>query len=104
MDILTTLYMATGFIFAVGFIPQIITLIRDQSGAVSINITTYFTFTLCSIISFLYAWLNNGDVYFMLGTGLCTIGNSVVTGLAIAKRLQFSQQTTHPLSAMVSLS
>ncbi len=88
MDILTTLYMATGFVFAAGFIPQIRTLLKDRSGAVAINLTTCATFTICTVISFLYAWLNNGDVYFMLGSGLCAIGNGAVFLIALKRRLE----------------
>lgn len=88
MDTLTFLYTATGFIFGAAFVPQIITLLRDTSGAAAINLLTAATFTICTAISLAYAIVNNGDVYFMFGTAVCMLGNLTVFVLAALRRWQ----------------
>lgn len=88
MDTLTLLYTATGFVGAAAFVPQIVTLIKDKSGAVAINLGTYSVFTLTTLISFLYAWQNNGDLYFTLVSGVFVLGNATVFSLALKRRME----------------
>ncbi|MFZ4124786.1 MAG: hypothetical protein ACOYJ2_01780 [Rickettsiales bacterium] len=86
MDILTTLYVAAGMGFAIAFIPQIITLWRDKTGAASINLSTWAMFAACSAITLLYAIFKTDDPYFMFCASLGVIGNSVVLLLALSRR------------------
>lgn len=85
---LTTLYLVTGIIFGLAFLPQIRTLLRDQTGAASINLATWGMFAACNIIALLYVIKVNGDTYFIVTTALCAIGNLAVFGLAAYRRLQ----------------
>jgi lipid-A-disaccharide synthase-like uncharacterized protein len=87
MDTITFLYTVSGFIFGAAFIPQIKTLLHDKTGAVSISISTWIMFTLCSMITLLYAFTHNGDGYFIFCTAVCVIGNTCVLTLASFRRL-----------------
>ncbi len=102
MDILTILYTATGFIFGIAYVPQIITLLKDTSGAAAINLTTAFLFTVCSTISCAYAVVNNGDLYFVFGTAVCTIGNITVLVLALLRRWQKANESTQDITSHIA--
>lgn len=82
MDTLTFLYTATGFFTGAAFVPQIIALLKDRSGAEAVSLSSVFMFTLCSVVVCAYALVNNGDVYFVFGTAVCTVGNIAVFTLA----------------------
>lgn len=88
MDILATLYLATGIAFAIAFLPQIRMLWRDQTGAASISLASWGMFSACSVITVLYAWQVNGDPYFIATTALCAAGNLAVFSLASYRRMQ----------------
>ena len=88
MDILSLLYVAAGFVFALAFVPQVRALLRDTTGAASISLSTWALFTLCNCITLAYAIAHNGDPYFVFCTAMCTLGNMVVFGLALVRRSQ----------------
>jgi hypothetical protein len=87
MDIITLLYTLSGVMFGAAFIPQIKTLLHDKTGAVSISISTWMMFTVCSMITLLYAFTHNGDGYFIFCTVVCVIGNTCVLTLATFRRV-----------------
>lgn len=86
MELLTLAYTATGIVFGIAFIPQIRTLLRDQSGAEALNLSTWGLFTLCNLITFLYALINVHDPYFIFCSAICLIGNTMVFSLGCAKK------------------
>ncbi len=90
MDILTGLYSISGLIFGAAFVPQIVTLIKDRSGAASISLSTWIVFAVCSVISLLYACTHNGDVYFIFCSSVGVAGNLAVLMLAMMRRMQFA--------------
>ncbi len=61
MTILSALYVAASLVFALAYVPQIRTLWRDRSGAVSTNLASWAMFSAANIITFLYALQANGD-------------------------------------------
>ncbi len=99
MDILTLAYSISGLVFGAAFIPQIITLIKDRTGAASVNLSTFTLFSLCSIISTVYAIVKVGDGFLIFCTGICTLGNIIVLLLACLRRYQVyaTNANTSPL-------
>lgn len=95
MDILTILYTISGFVVAAGFIPQIVKLLSDDSEAAAMSLTALAIFSVCTIIGFLYACINNGDVFMMLDYGLCSLGETTVLLLAFIRRYQNSTHLVH---------
>jgi len=90
MDILTILYTVSGFVVAAAFIPQIIKLLDDDTGAGAMSLLALAIFANCTLIGFLYACFNNGDVFMMLDYGLCATGEFSVLFLASIRRFQHS--------------
>jgi hypothetical protein len=95
VDILSILYVAVGFVFALAFVPQIRTLLRDETGAASISLSTWGLFSACNVITLLYAIDHNGDPYFILCSAMCTMGNFAVFGLSLSRRLRANQPAAH---------
>jgi uncharacterized protein with PQ loop repeat len=87
MDLLSTLYVAAGIVFAMAFVPQIMRLIRDTTGAASLSLSAWAMFSACNAVTLLYAVFHNGNPYFILCTALCTAGNMAVFTLASVRRL-----------------
>ena len=93
MDTISTLYTISGMLFGAAFLPQIITLIRDRSGAVSTNLSTWGMFALCSLITLTYAYTHNGDIHFVFCSAIGTAGNMSIFTLGIVRRLQYAKVT-----------
>jgi lipid-A-disaccharide synthase-like uncharacterized protein len=89
MDILSILYSVSGLIFGAAFVPQILTLARDHSGAVSTSISTWLVFSLCNLVSLSYACTHSHDVCFIFCTTVGAMGNITVLVLACLRRIQF---------------
>ena len=86
MSIIQILYLAAGIIFSAAFVPQIIRLYRDTTGAASVSLLTWGLFSACNIITLLYAAQANHDGNFILTATLGTIGNLSVFGMALWRR------------------
>lgn len=94
-DTITMLYTSNGLIFGAAFLPQILSLIKDKSGAVTVNLATWGLFTLCSLVTLTYACLHNGDHHFIFCSIIAMIGNFSVLSLAAARRLQYAVAIKH---------
>ena len=97
MDILTVLYSASGLVFGIAFVPQIVRLAKDRSGAASISLSMWLVFAFCSSISLAYACAHNGDVYFIFCSSIGVVGNLTVLFLAALRRIQI---LAHPAPAL----
>ncbi len=84
------LYSANGMVFGAAFLPQIYALIKDKSGAISVNLATWSLFSTCSLITFAYAYSHNGDGHFIFCSAIGTIGNLSVLMLGTIRRLQYA--------------
>lgn len=93
MDIISLFYTFSGFLFGAAFIPQIATLIKDRSGAVSFSISSCAIFTLCSLAGLLYAITHSTDSYFIFCSFVGVGGNLSVLTLSAFRRL-------HPAKAL----
>ncbi len=99
MDTVTLLYTSNGMVFGAAFLPQIVTLIKDRSGAVSMNLATWGLFTLCSLITLVYACTHNGDNHFIFCSAIGTLGNTMIFMLGSLRRLQYSVVYGHSATA-----
>lgn len=83
---LTFLYSLGAVITAISYMPQIWRLLNDKSHADSISLQTYGLWVYATSVSFLYATLINGDIFFMLSTGCCFAGCTTITLLVLFNR------------------
>lgn len=88
MDTLSLLYSLNGMIIGAAFLPQIVALVRDQSGAVSTSITSWFIFTLVSAISLAYGVFKLHDTLFIACSAVSVAGNGIIMLLTIYRRQQ----------------
>lgn len=89
-DTITMLYTSNGIIFGAAFLPQILSLIRDKSGAVSVNLATWGLFTVCSLVTLAYACMHNGDNHFIFCSCVAMLGNLSVLSLGAMRRFQYA--------------
>lgn len=89
-DAITMLYTSNGIIFGAAFLPQILALIKDKSGSVSVNLATWGMFSLCSLVTMAYACLHNGDHHFIFCSSIALIGNFSVLLLGAMRRMQYA--------------
>ncbi|MDE3016210.1 MAG: hypothetical protein KGI29_04725 [Pseudomonadota bacterium] len=92
MDTLSALYSLNGLIVGAAFLPQVITLLKDRSGAVAISISSYLIFNVIGLISLAYGVLKLHDALFIFYCVISVVGNLVVLGLAIYRRWQTVMQ------------
>lgn len=90
MDTITLLYSANGLIFGAAFLPQIMTLIKDKSGAASTTLSTWCMFSVCSLVTLIYACTHNGDSHFIFCSAIGTIGNISILMLGGIRRMQYA--------------
>ena len=80
------LYSVAGPLGALAYLPQIVTLFKDQSGAKSTSLITWFMWVVALTITTVYAGLVNGDSNFLLASGSSLTGTVLVFLLASFKR------------------
>ena len=86
MSLLTFLYTASSFCVALSFIPQILTLMKDRSGAEAINLGTVTVWDAASIIALIYAIVVVGDSSFIMVSLVFAFGNTAILTLALFNR------------------
>ena len=92
MDTLTLLYTFGNLVFCLAFIPQILTLAKDRSGATSTNLSTWTMFTFYAAATLAYAIFKNGDAVFIFSSSTCFVGDTAVLALALTRRFQHRTQ------------
>lgn len=101
MDLITVLYSMSGLVFGATFIPQIMALANDRSGASSTSISTWLVFAAYSLVSLSYACTHSKDIFFIFCSSIGAAGNLIVLVLAATRRLQF-KSPAKPAQAIVS--
>ena len=87
--LLSGLYVLTGPLLTFAYIPQLVALWRDDTGARALSLVTWAAWSLALLITAAYAALINHDTLFFL-TSLCScIGCVCVFLLACVKRYGF---------------
>lgn len=81
-EIITILYGMVGIIGSIGFLPQIIHLIKNNT-CEGISIKTWLIWTYCSTISIIYALSQTSDHVFQFVTGVNFIGTAIILALAL---------------------
>ena len=100
MDVLSLVYSLNGLIIGAAFLPQIMALIRDTSGAISISICSWCIFTTVSTISLLYGVEKLHDPLYNFCSSISLLGNALILGLSILRRLQHSRE--QPLATVIA--
>lgn len=85
---LELVYLLSGIVFGLAYIPQIITLWHDRTGAVAMSISSRAIYAACNLIGLIYAVIINGDIYFVLFSFIATLGCLAILLLAVMRRLE----------------
>ncbi len=80
------LYVIAAPLMFLGYLPQIITLLKNRDGAKSTSLLTWFMWVLALSINTAYAAWVNGDRLFLLATGSSLLGTVLVFSIAAYKR------------------
>ncbi len=80
LTIIAFLYAGTGIIATIGYFPTIRDLLRKKESA---NIHSYLIWTLCGLITFLYALFVISDLLLEIVTGLNFISCALILVLAL---------------------
>ena len=97
-DFFTMLYPIVPLIGIMGFLPQIITLLKADRVPASISLSTWSIWTLTWLISFGYATFALQDILFATTCGLNLIGHFAIIGLTVYKRQKYKLQTHTPMA------
>ncbi len=85
-EIITFLYLASGFTLALSYIPQIRTLRKDKEGR-AMSLTTLSIWSFGSIVTLVYAVINNGDKFFISTSIIVVVGNLTMFYMIFSRRL-----------------
>lgn len=88
---LTWLYAATGPLLACAYLPQLVVLWRDDSGARATSLLTWAVWSLCLLVTVLYAWRLNPDPVFLFTSTCSFLGCTSVFLLACLRRARRSR-------------
>lgn len=88
MDIISFLYGLTGILIGISYIPQIVTLLRDRTGAAAINLSMWIMLTACASITLLYALTRMPDPLFIATSAVAVTGNISIVSLVLLRRRQ----------------
>jgi uncharacterized protein with PQ loop repeat len=80
------LYVLSAPLMFMAYLPQIITLLKNQDGAKSTSLLTWFMWVLALSINTAYAAWVNGDRLFLWATGSSLVGTVLVFLIAAYKR------------------
>jgi hypothetical protein len=80
------LYVISAPLMFLAYLPQIITLLKNNDGAKSTSLLTWFMWVLALSINTAYAAWVNGDRLFLLATGSSLVGTVLVFSIAAYKR------------------
>ncbi len=82
-NLIAIAYSGNAVIITIGYIPQIIKLIKDETGTGNFSIFTWLLWLWTAFAGFLYAVILIQDTLMIIVTGLCVVGNSAIVFLII---------------------
>jgi uncharacterized protein with PQ loop repeat len=90
MGVIEALFLANCGISIASYLPQLVKLVKDKTDSASVSIGSWMIWVYTSAISFIYALFENGDLLFMLSSGLAVFFCALVLGiLAFNRHLKF---------------
>lgn len=98
-SLLTVMYLTTQIGYLSGYIPQIVKLLNCQESTQGVSWVSWGMWSVAGVFSFLYALLNNGDIFLILTTGLIGLGNILTLSLILFRLWSDSQNTADISSA-----
>ena len=90
--ILTTAFAITGIISAMGYIPQVYTLWKDNTSAGSTSIRAWITWTITSGVGMMYSIFIINDMFIVGNSVMQFVGCAAVLLMSIYKRYQLPAQ------------
>lgn len=94
MEILTFLYMTTGFVTVFSYISQIRALLLDTTKSLSVAKSSWLIWSYTSIVAFAYALLAVSDVPLAIIAGVNCFGCLIVTSLVLYNQLVKEEGTS----------
>lgn len=89
VELVITLYGLTGVIRIVSYMSQFVAIYRDDHGAQSTSLLTWFGFFAVWLIGVLYGWIVIHDIP-VIAVSLCgALGSGLVFAIAVVRRAQF---------------
>lgn len=91
-SVITALYSMVGVVIVVNYIPQIVAIARDKTGAQAISFVAWIMWTLTSFITVLYAWVVVTDWLLTLVSFANFLGCASISILAIIQRYRYKHR------------
>lgn len=88
-------YLMSGFLIVVMYVPQIIKLLNDNTGAYSISLTSWASWAALRLPAFIYALVILNDFIMLSITLGDIIGRITVFGVAAYKKFMFVREHKH---------
>ena len=86
MDIISVLYSTVGVVLLIGFIPQILRLIRTHTDCRDISISTWMIWNYTACVSLIYSIIVLPDLKFALVNAVNVMGVNSIIALTLYKR------------------
>jgi len=90
-EFLKFLYIASGSLIVLVYIPQIIRLLKDKTGAYSISLVSWASWAVLRIPAMMYALAVTNDIIMFLIVGGDLLGRIGVFGIASWKKKDFNR-------------
>lgn len=97
-ELFTSLYPIVPLVGLMGFLPQVMTLLKAREAPVSLSLSTWFIWTATWIISFGYAVFALHDALFAATAGMNLAGHIAIIGLTVYKRQKYAPVSVHIVS------
>lgn len=92
-DVISALYTTVPFIVLIGYLPQIISLIRAKSDCKEISILSWLLWNYMTVVSLLYAVFVLHDLKLSITCMLNVISINIVIGLTLYKRRKYGKKS-----------
>jgi hypothetical protein len=86
IQLLTVAYGVMGFVSLAGYGPQFLAFWRNPSLCQNTPLTTWSVWSVQTVVFHIYAWVVNGDMMFILTTGLFMLATLTCLGLLVRGR------------------
>lgn len=92
---ITLLYLTVPVISSIGWVPQIVRLVRNPSLGLGMSLPTWGTWSFTGLVSLLYSIVVVGDIPLIVTMSVNAAGQIVVFGYALAARVANKRTMTH---------
>jgi uncharacterized protein with PQ loop repeat len=89
MSLISFLYSTIGIVIFIGYLPQILSLIRAKNDCRSISLTAWWLWNYVLVVSILYGVYELHDLKFIIASALNCACVNVLIGITIYKRYKY---------------